>query len=549
VLTARSELFDRLPADLQSHVAFKHFYTHDLKGSSGELSLRYFSLFIAYFCALCRLEGRRRHYLQSPSDKSGASFARAHNRARQVFQRLNGAYSAILMRYNMHSTLDIPKKPRVVRRAGHAPAVVEDTNTTGRYAVGAKSLGPPVSKVRPFEYAADELRFYEELYVFTEQLLRLAFTDDRLQGPITAEVNNIFRGQRFNFGPLAREASIRKAAAELTATSLSATSGNTGGGAANELDQNMRHLAEVLVPPAPKVSIKEAAVQRTPFVASRFNSGKMSMKKYSRPATALGSVPRTSTERNALLVSQQKSGGGTGLRVEDGAPADGPIQFPPTHRAVASFLNPRPLSMGGASSVGSAMMVSRAISRLKGADAARKKHAVHGFLPKLQDFDVVDQPPAPTGGDTSSPGELSPRDAPPDSSVLISGDFAAPAALQQRGSTPLGLRQVSGVTSHDGSVRHEVSSNAGRSLPRSMSRGSAAPGSVGCRCGRKRCTSPPSTPRRGRRTGRATTPWPRSTRCTRASPTASSSRPSRSPRTSCASMTATASSCPSETEK
>jgi hypothetical protein len=458
VATARAMLFQRMPAELRSHVAFKHFYTDELDPASSDLSLRFFSLCITYFCSLCRLEGRRKHYLQNPSEKSGSSFARAHARARHVFQRLNATYSAILLRYNTHSDLTFPKKAKNSLRHGLNGDGDGIATIGGPYSAGAKPMGPAMKKVRAFEYFADELRFYEELYVFTEQLLRLAFVDERLQTPIAEEINAVFRGTRFNFGHLRRETAIRRAAASMEAS---------GAALGGDLTHNYRHLAEVLVPPAPKISVKEAAAQRTPFIACRFASGKMNSRKYQRPDVALGFNTPSFRPTSALPVAPPLRVGGrrgdspdqlsqTSNSSNRAAPSlGGPITFPPSHRAVQRFLAQRTASRarspmagvqaplaarpltgaGGGSRVAGKLKASVHVNRSSQGGASPRGESQHTFLPKLADFDVYDSQPATANGSVQLP--VGSDDDRPASGGTVGLDFSgsftadAPNALRR----------------------------------------------------------------------------------------------------------------------
>lgn len=389
ILTARNMLFSRLPDEIRTQTAYRHFYTDDLDPKSGNLSLQFFSLCVSYFCCLCRLEARRAQYIANQTDKSGSGFARAHRKARAVFKRLNATYGMILMRYNTHNTLVYRKKltPKERTELARGPSI---------HATGAKPLGPPMKRERAFVYVADEMRFYEELFVFAEEMLRLAFTDDRLQQPIAEEINRIFRSQSFNFGDMKRDAKVKGAVAEMDEHAVNLTQNNQG-------------LAEVLVQPVKKITMKYAVTQRSPFVAARFPGG-MSALKYQR-------IPAQGAMRpNSSSAGRGKAGGPQPLlkapsnddqlfTLETQVPA-----FPPNHRVVVTYQQQqqrveqvpslagspkrRPLSsQGGDHSVASPTSNASTIAPARkpkptGGSLAHNRPG-HAFLPKLQDFDAV----------------------------------------------------------------------------------------------------------------------------------------------------------------
>jgi hypothetical protein len=260
IVTTRAMLFGRLPQELRNQVAYRHFYTEQLDPAASQLSLQFFSLFISYFCCLCRLEGRRKQYVQNQSERSGMTFARAHRKAKAVFQRLNRTYSAILLRYNTHNDLVYPRKLTAKQRL--------DAAKGGPCSFGIKAPIAPVSRDRAFLYFTSEMRFHTELCSFTEQVLRLAFTDERLQQPIAEQVNIVFRSSSFNFRDQQRESEVRAAAGKFDQSRSS-------------LLQNSRSLAEVLVPPSSKIVMKYAASQRSPFVGSRLPGSTVALR-YSR---------------------------------------------------------------------------------------------------------------------------------------------------------------------------------------------------------------------------------------------------------------------------
>ena len=256
---ARSAFYKQLPIKLQRAVAFRHFYTEELDRASSILSLKFVSAFVLYFCALFRMEGRRKQYLTTQTDKSGRDFALAHHRAREIFLLLSRCYSVIVTRYNIRSFITISQ-----RKAGNT-GFGEDTLKNGaRW--GSASGSSTVARERAFVYIVDEERFYEELYNYTQKMLFHAFRGDAgLQAMVAKEVERLYRSKAFMFGERTREKQINAMVDDIE-------HGLPG------ILRNSRQLASLLLPPAPRVVMKYAVQQRTPFVASTFPGGTSWMK-------------------------------------------------------------------------------------------------------------------------------------------------------------------------------------------------------------------------------------------------------------------------------
>ena len=360
VVIARKMLFERFPAKLKQQLAYRHFYTDEfdvhatlqsqLQAMPGvthqngrfansrngaaaaaataqqqlfqatsaalsppSLSLQLFSLFISYFCSLFRLEGRRKEYLKNDhSTKLGAEFSKAHQRTRAVFKRLTNVYATVVTTYNLHAQITILRPYKDQIRDQQRVKLPHNAN--------AKPI-PAVRDVRAFQYAADELQFYEELVVFTTELMRLAFSDEKLRQPISAEIARLFRSPSFRFGAERREAEVQQAAA-------------TMGRAQHGLRGNVRALAEALVPPSQPLIMKYALQQGTPLLGGRITTAKgvMANLKYMRPAfVAQGTPPSQINQRLEATFSNDTQ----------------TLGFPSWHKACGS--PKRPGSGGGES--------------------------------------------------------------------------------------------------------------------------------------------------------------------------------------------------------
>jgi len=448
VVAARTVLFNRLPEELRRQTAYRHFYTDTLHPTSHLLSLKFFSLFVAFFCALCRLEGRRSQYVEHESDKSGHSFARAHRKARALYQRLCATYAEILLRYNTHSSISYEESRGRAKRELSKTGDLSVRSTAQRRVVPA------------FQYVATELRFYEELYTFTEQMLRIAFSDARLQLPIAQEVNRIFRSDSFNFPRQQREAKVQEHVRRLDR------------GDEASLLQNHARLAAVLEEPPAKLMVKYATVQRTPLIGCRYPAGAMNSLRYQRLFNAEGDDGDTDTGDKKIKKIHRPSD--PSAAEADAAESDvekGDVprilsafeqaerafiletrkpMFPPNHRAV------RPISPPGgrttpAVKTGVAVRVGKtpwtaahprqAGEPGKGPTGLGGKTAhtdlrkqPHTFLPMLHDYEDA-------GGDGCRPEDV----ASPRSDDATADDIAAIARLARSGYTESGPREPTTV--------------------------------------------------------------------------------------------------------
>lgn len=266
IVDVRAQLFDKFPSELKCQLVYRHFYT-DMDEEASQLSLQWFALLISYFCALCRLEGRRVQYTSNgQSERFGAEFARAHQRTSILFERVTSTYRRILLRYNVHSKISIRKRegPRVI---------VEQYKLQFKYADGVKCDIEKHShkKEWAFLYALDEMRFHEELVTFSIQMMKRAFTDERLQQPIVQEMTRLFRSRAFSFQNRAREGVVSE-----TQKSLEEARGVTS------ILHNCHLLASRLVAPTEHVPLKLALRQRTPFVASALSHPLLTTLSYQR---------------------------------------------------------------------------------------------------------------------------------------------------------------------------------------------------------------------------------------------------------------------------
>lgn len=270
VREARDIAFSRLPERIRKQFAFQHFYTERLDGSSGHLSVKYLAMFISYFCSVFKLEGRRRQYAERPSDKSGRDFARAHKKAQIVFQQLSATYSVVITRYSRHHVLEVSAPSR-------APSVVGS---------GAPEQPSPqrrrVTRREPaFRYESDELVFFELLYQITAEVVRMAFDGDAtVQELAVDEANRLFRSRSFQFDDQRRSNELALVGRQLDAK-------------AHSVLENTQQLAELLVPRGPKLMIKYANIQRTPFLACQLPGGTSYLKyqRVQRPGVASKPTP------------------------------------------------------------------------------------------------------------------------------------------------------------------------------------------------------------------------------------------------------------------
>lgn len=264
VAEMRNAAFAKLPDELRRQLAFRHFYTQELDPTAGSLSVKFFSLLIYYFCAMFRLEGRRRQYEERPSDTSGAEFAKAHAHAKMVFQHLSSCYSVILLRYSVHSKLPVRRK--IAESVGKNGQVLG-----GGYGVGTtKGLATHrVVQEAAFHYASDEMVFFEVLYQIAVDLVLLAFDGDvGIQSMAVAETNRLFRSKSFLFFAQQRESEVKAKIAEHDRKAKSVL-------------ENSQQLIELLTPLEPKLSMKHATHQRTPFLDSKL-PGSSSVLKFLR---------------------------------------------------------------------------------------------------------------------------------------------------------------------------------------------------------------------------------------------------------------------------
>jgi hypothetical protein len=255
VREARQIAFNRLPERVRKQFAFQHFYTESLDGSSGHLSVKFLAMFISYFCAIFKLEGRRKQYEERPSDKSGRDFARAHKKAQIVFQQLSATYSVVITRYSRHHILEV-RPPR-----GSSSAVVGSPSGISGIAARAHVIREPA-----FRYESDELVFFELLYQVTADVVRMAFEGDAtVQELAVEEANRLFRSKSFLFEDQRRSNDVGLVAHQLDAK-------------AHSVLENTQQLAELLVPRGAKLMVKYASIQRSPFLACQLPGGTSHLK-------------------------------------------------------------------------------------------------------------------------------------------------------------------------------------------------------------------------------------------------------------------------------
>ena len=295
VMWARSYLLMRVPERLRNSDTFRHFYTDQQDAVASCLSIKYFSLVILHFCTLFRLEGRRRQYLQHETEKSGRDFAAAHSRAKVVFEELTRTYGLIVLRYNRHSEISYAIK--TFRNQERGP-----------YSQGLKSPIPARVRFCAFSHDTEEIRFYEELFHFTVRVVRLAFNqDEHLKTIATEQLTIMFRSKSFAFADQRHDDNVRNTLHQLELKH-------------EGLLDNNQELAELLVPAVPKLIIKYANIQRTPFFSTLFPGGTSGIK-YRLPdedpmSTKKGSSASVAKKLQENYVSEVKK-----------------CTFPSTHRA------------------------------------------------------------------------------------------------------------------------------------------------------------------------------------------------------------------------
>ena len=273
-------VYHRMPSKLKQQFAFQHFYTDLLDPVASCLSTKFFSLLILYFCSIFRLEGRRRQYMERETGKSGRDFARAHEKARMAFEALSCCYSSLVMRYNCHNVLEYK-----IRVNPHEMSVSKNDKNTGSYGFGLKTPIARVKRQQAFEFASDELVFFEMLYQASVQVVTIAFEGDAsIQQLAAEEANKLFRSRTFLFHEQKRAVAVRSSLKALDAK-------------AKSLLENNQQLAELLSEPAPHLSMRLASSQRTPFVACTF-PGQQSTLKYSRVRRPNGEVVASVAERD-----------------------------------------------------------------------------------------------------------------------------------------------------------------------------------------------------------------------------------------------------------
>jgi hypothetical protein len=270
VSKARQTLYEELPPKLQQQFAFRHFLTDHLDPDASSLSIKYFALVVIYFCAVFKLEGRRKQYEERETEKSGRDFARAHRRAQAVFKALSTVYSTILMRYNCHTWISYEERDT-------------DTDYPARGDAATRPGHKKILKEKAFKFSSDEMIFYEKLYQMTIGMVRLAFSgDSTVQALVEAEANKLFRSKSFLFHEQHRFDTIQDLVLELDRKSKSV------------LENNLQ-LAEMLTPQALRLTMKYANQQRTPFLSSQLPGGTKYIK-YQRVRKAKVSEP-SATEK------------------------------------------------------------------------------------------------------------------------------------------------------------------------------------------------------------------------------------------------------------
>lgn len=257
VREARQIAFNRLPERVRKQFAFQHFYTESLDGSSGHLSVKFLAMFISYFCAIFKLEGRRKQYEERPSDKSGRDFARAHKKAQIVFQQLSATYSVVITRYSRHHVLEV----RPPRSSSSSTRAVGSPSGISGIAARANVIREPA-----FRYESDELVFFELLYQVTADVVRMALEGDvTVQELAVEEANRLFRSKSFLFEDQRRSNDVGMVAHQLDAK-------------AHSVLENTQQLAELLVPRGAKLMVKYASIQRSPFLACQLPGGTSHLK-------------------------------------------------------------------------------------------------------------------------------------------------------------------------------------------------------------------------------------------------------------------------------
>ncbi len=314
-------VFARMPAKLRKQFAYQHFYTDSIDPLAQCLSIKFFSLLILYYCSVFRLEGRRRQYLERQTGKSGRDFAKAHEKTRVTFEALSCCYSSLVMRYNCHNIIEYTPRASSDSNSSSVGGAVSAGSErraakTGPYSIGLKVPLAARKRAQAFEFASDELVFFEMLYQASVQIVTIAFEGDaNIQHMASEEVNKLFRSRSFLFHEQKRSLAV--------AQSLKALDKK-----AKSLLENNQQLAELLSEPPPHVSMRLASAQRTPFVACTF-PGQQSTLKYARVRRPNGEVVASVAERDYSLETKMSP-------------------FPLSHRAKATVLSNAAFGVGRA---------------------------------------------------------------------------------------------------------------------------------------------------------------------------------------------------------
>jgi len=245
IMELREKHYVDLPKKYKQHPVFKEFY-------NDTLSLKLFSYFVLYFCVLFKLEARRKKYEASQAKNDGRSFAEAHARTRAIFLQLTNCYSTILLKYSCFAC---------------------------------------VKQQAKFQFADDELIFYEVLYWMTAKDLRDVFLDDRLYSCIDEQLNKIFRSRSFDFR-------YEKQQREWETLRNRLIIERKGGDMPTKNDK----LASILIAPLPKIQLQYAMVQRSSFITARFPDKMQSLSYTQGPPP-----PRKKDNPSASPVTPQRN--------------------------------------------------------------------------------------------------------------------------------------------------------------------------------------------------------------------------------------------------
>lgn len=316
-------VFARMPAKLRRQFAYQHFYTDTIDPAAQCLSIKFFSLLILYYCTVFRLEGRRRQYTERQTGKSGQDFAKAHEKTRATFEAMACCYSSLVLRYNSHNVIEYTARGGNASAAGMDGGGAAGTSVdqrralkSGPFSIGLKAPLAQVKRCHAFEFASDELVFFEMLYQASVQIVMIAFEGDaNIQQLASEEVNKLFRSRSFLFHEQKRSVAVASSLRQLDSR-------------AKSLLENNRQLAELLSDPAPHLSMRLASTQRTPFVACTF-PGQHSTLKYQRVKRPNGEVVASVAERDYSLETKVSP-------------------FPAGHRAKAASASAAAFGGGGA---------------------------------------------------------------------------------------------------------------------------------------------------------------------------------------------------------